>query len=46
MGLSNTQQKGPKLKSVAEIGDQRIQETFGGFGESTNIKRQREDYAI
>lgn len=45
LGVSKSNTQGAKVKSTAEVGEQRMKETFGGFGESTNIKRAREDYA-
>jgi len=46
LGSSKDAANKNKIKSTSEVAEARLEEAFGTIGESTNIKRQREDYAI
>jgi hypothetical protein len=46
MGVSKDAALKTKIKSTSEVAEARLEEAYGTIGESTNIKRQREDYAI
>jgi hypothetical protein len=46
MGVSKDAAVKNKVKSTSEVAEARLEEAYGTIGESTNIKRQREDYAI
>lgn len=46
LGTSKDGNAKNKVKSTTQVAEARLQEAYGTIGESTNIKREREDYAI